>query len=261
MFLGTVKLAGNLTFYTTTHTLATGAAVDADAVPGYRVYEDETGTPLLTGSMALLDDANTTGFYSEQIAVTVANGFEVGKDYCIRITKVIGGVTSTEAQTFAVDSKRVSDLNDLAAGAAMTWTVSAAAMTASLTGATITIHRGDVLTVAFTGLGNVSTKTKSWIAIKNSKDDLDAASYLFCEETAGLTIVNGVAYTPITDASLVWTNTTTGAATFTIKAAVTVNFTKANTRYYEIQVLETAGPRTVTEGQCLVTYDVVRTIT
>lgn len=79
--------------------------MDADAVPGYRVYEDETGTPLLTGSMALLDDANTLGFYSEQITLSAANGFELGKSYCIRTTIVVSGVTGVDLQTFQMGSK------------------------------------------------------------------------------------------------------------------------------------------------------------
>lgn len=107
---GTIKLGANLTFYANTHTPSTGAAVDADAVPGYRVYEDETATPLLTGSMALLDDANTTGFYSEQIAVTTANGFEAGKSYCIRITGVVGGVTGVELHYFNIQTRSADDL-------------------------------------------------------------------------------------------------------------------------------------------------------
>ena len=101
-FLGTIKLTDNLTFYVNTYTYATGAAVDADAVPGYRVYENETTAPLLTGSMALLDDVDTVGFYSETIAVTTANGFEVGKCYAVRITCVVAGATLVELQTFQV---------------------------------------------------------------------------------------------------------------------------------------------------------------
>jgi len=98
-----VKLGDNFTFYAQTFTPSTGAAVDADAVPGYRVYEDETGTPLLTGSMALLDDANTVGLYSEQIACTTVNGFEAGKCYVVRITGVVGGVTGVQLANAGLD--------------------------------------------------------------------------------------------------------------------------------------------------------------
>ena len=91
MYLGSYKIDDLLTFYANTHTPSTGAAVDADAVPGYRIYEDETGTPILTGSMALLDDTNTVGFYSEQVTLSTVNGLEKGKCYTVRVTGVVGG--------------------------------------------------------------------------------------------------------------------------------------------------------------------------
>jgi len=98
----TVILGDNLTFTATTHTPATGALVDADAVPAYRVYEDETGTAISNDDMAKLDDANTLGFYSELLACTTANGYEVGKSYSIYITAVVGGVTGGLSYSFTV---------------------------------------------------------------------------------------------------------------------------------------------------------------
>ena len=46
MFLGILKLGDNLTFYANTFTPDTGACVDADAVPSYEVYEEETATAI-----------------------------------------------------------------------------------------------------------------------------------------------------------------------------------------------------------------------
>jgi len=87
----------NLVFGITTHDPDTGILTDADAAPAYRVYEDETATAILTGTMAKLDNANTTGFYTELIACTAANGFEDGKTYTIYITATVdsdtGGIT------------------------------------------------------------------------------------------------------------------------------------------------------------------------
>lgn len=82
-----------LTFTVVTHRFDTGALTDADAVPAYRVYEDETGTAILTGNMAKLDDAGTTGFYSEQITLSAANGFEVGKSYSVYVSAAVNSVT------------------------------------------------------------------------------------------------------------------------------------------------------------------------
>lgn len=92
-----VDLGDNLTFSVCTHDPDTGVLTDADSVPSYRLYEDETTTPIATGDMAKLDDANTTGFYTEQVACTAANGYERGKTYTVYIEATVdsdtGGIT------------------------------------------------------------------------------------------------------------------------------------------------------------------------
>lgn len=103
-FLGRWEINDTLVFPANTHTSATGAAADADSVPSYRIYEDETGTAILTGSMAKLEDANTTGFYSEQITLSAANGFEVGKSYTVYISATVAGVVGTMSHTFQVEA-------------------------------------------------------------------------------------------------------------------------------------------------------------
>lgn len=92
-------LEKNLTFSIQARS-SSGAPVDADSLPAYKVYEDETGTEIVSGTMALLDDANTTGFYSEQLAVTTANGYERLKTYTIRITTAISAVSVAKALSF-----------------------------------------------------------------------------------------------------------------------------------------------------------------
>lgn len=61
MNLGSFEIDDTCVFSVNTHSPSTGAQTDADSVPTYRIYEDETTTPILTGSMAKQDDANTTG--------------------------------------------------------------------------------------------------------------------------------------------------------------------------------------------------------
>lgn len=89
-----------LTFTVTTHRFDTGALTDADSVPAYRIYEDETGTAILTGNMAKLDDTNTTGFYSEQVTLSAANGFEVGKSYAVYVTATVNSVSGGQSGSF-----------------------------------------------------------------------------------------------------------------------------------------------------------------
>ncbi len=104
-YYGSWAIDDNLTFCVNTTKFDTGVATDADAVPAYRVYEDETGTPILTGNMALIDSANTAGFYSEQIALSAANGFEVGKCYSIYIAATVNSVAGATHHNFQVGAK------------------------------------------------------------------------------------------------------------------------------------------------------------
>ena len=90
-------LGENLTFTIQART-GSGAASDATGTVSYSIYEDETSTAILTGSMAQL--SSQTGFYSEQIACTVANGFERFKSYTARITATVATVAVAKAYTF-----------------------------------------------------------------------------------------------------------------------------------------------------------------
>ena len=101
-FLGTWAIDEALYFYANTTRFDTGAATDADAEPTYRVYENETGTALLNGTLSLLDSANTAGFYSETITLSAANGFEAGKQYAIYIAATVNSVAGASHHTFQV---------------------------------------------------------------------------------------------------------------------------------------------------------------
>jgi hypothetical protein len=104
--LGQRRLYENLKFYAQTSS-STGAAVDADSAPGYRVYEDQTGSALVTGSMAQLDSGNTDGFYSAAIDLTPANGFERGKSYVVRFSAPVSSVTKADFHTFTLHPNEI----------------------------------------------------------------------------------------------------------------------------------------------------------
>jgi len=97
-----VDIGDNLTFSITTHDPDTGVLTDADAVPDYWVYEDETGVSINANTpdadvMAKLDDAHTTGFYAETLACIAGNGYEAGKTYTVYIEATVdsdkGGIS------------------------------------------------------------------------------------------------------------------------------------------------------------------------
>jgi len=108
-------LGQNLTF-TAQFLNAVGSPVAADAAPAYKVFEDETGVAILAGNMAAL--GGETGFYSEQIACTTANGFERYKSYSIRITGAVGGVDIANVDSFICYG--VEDIPRIAAGVLVT---------------------------------------------------------------------------------------------------------------------------------------------
>ena len=85
----TCVLGENLTF-TVQAKAASGAPVAATGAVSYSVYEDETATAIATGTMTQL--SGQTGFYSEQIGCTSANGYERFKTYNIRITATVAAV-------------------------------------------------------------------------------------------------------------------------------------------------------------------------
>ena len=86
-----------LVFSICTHDPDTGVLTDADSVPTYRIYEDEVSTPVKTGTMSKLDDANTTGFYSASLTCSTQNGFRSRKTYNIYIEATVdsdkGGIS------------------------------------------------------------------------------------------------------------------------------------------------------------------------
>lgn len=85
-------------------TFAADYPMDADSLPTYRVYEDETAAPILTGTMAKLDDANTTGLYSERIQLTAASGFAKGYSYHIYIETEIESAVVTQVHFFQIEA-------------------------------------------------------------------------------------------------------------------------------------------------------------
>jgi len=167
-----VTLGSNLTFSITTHDPATGVVTDAGSAPSYRVYEDETTTAILSGTMAKLDDSNTTGFYSEQIACTTANGFEVNKSYNVYISATVdsdSGAISYGFRVMTPIAKRVtellpSDYEDSAAKSSMAWVLALLSQSHKVTltsdgddTATLTLYKAD----GTTAWGSVSGLTTS----------------------------------------------------------------------------------------------------
>ena len=79
-----------------------GVAADADSLPTYKVYEDDTDTAIATGTMAKRNDTGTTGHYAKKLTLTTANGYENYKSYHVRISFVLNSTTYVTPYDFNI---------------------------------------------------------------------------------------------------------------------------------------------------------------
>jgi hypothetical protein len=120
-FLGSWDIDDVVRVHIQTSSVTTGAATDADAAPSWRVYEDDTATPVTTGSFSTLNAQ--VGFYVAAITLASAIGYEVGKSYAIRTQATVGGVIGADVHSFQIQSEV-----RLAAGAITAGTITAGAL-------------------------------------------------------------------------------------------------------------------------------------
>ncbi len=76
------------------------ASADADSAPTYAIYEHETTTAIVTGSMTKL--GSVTGFYTEEITLLAASGFEPLHGYQLRISWTYNSRNYSKTYAFTV---------------------------------------------------------------------------------------------------------------------------------------------------------------
>lgn len=254
-----VYVGDNLTFSVCTHDPDTGALTDADAAPAYRIYEDETATPILTGTMALLDGSNTTGFYSEQIACTTANGFETGKSYTIYISGAVGGTTGGICYGFRT---LTATPTAVWANATRTLTQSAASVTSAVSGSTITQYRGTRWSMTIT-IADCTGYSKLWFTVKEDQNHADTSALVQVELTApaagtdGLQYINKAAATTAANASITVNSGT--SITVMVKGVETAKLTPGTGLYYDVKaIINSDGPDLLGEGSFTIDADTTR---
>jgi hypothetical protein len=178
-FLGSWDIDDVVRVHIQTSSVTTGAATDADAAPSWRVYEDDTATPVTTGSFSTLNAQ--VGFYVAAITLASAIGYEVGKSYAIRTQATVGGVIGADVHSFQIQSEV-----RLAAGAITAGTITAGA----LQGFTLGSVAGTVGSVAAAvTVGSTSASAiQSGLATQASVDTID--NFLDTEVAAILAAVD-----------------------------------------------------------------------
>jgi hypothetical protein len=102
-YLGSWKLEDIIYVPVQTSAATTGAAADADAVPTWRMYEDNTATPVTTGSFSTLN--SQTGFYMSAITLAAAIGYEKGKSYSLRVQATVNGIIGADVHNLQIEAE------------------------------------------------------------------------------------------------------------------------------------------------------------
>lgn len=143
------------------------------------------------------------------------------------------------------------------ANATRTLTQSGIQVTAMVVGATITVLRGDTLSITLTGIGNITGNTKLWFTVKAS-DVADSASQLQVERSVGLLYVNGSAGTA-GQGSITVNDAATGNITIGVLPAASSSLVAGNYSY-DVQALIGGAVTTLVTGRFDVTFDISRAV-
>lgn len=182
------------------------------------------------------------------------------------IQAIWDALTSSLTTAGSIGKYIIDNLLTGSATAAAVWTYATRTLTqtvaqiiSALTGSNLVILRGDTLSVTFTGLGNISARTKLWFSLKIDKDQQDSRALVQIEETGGLLYLNGNV-TTTTNGSIVVNNATTGSVTITLKAEASKDLPVLKDLYYDIQILTATSVNTLTSGSAEVTGDITRAV-
>lgn len=168
------------------------------------------------------------------------------------------GATVTDSDYAVMSTPTIDDGAGFWGYSTRTLTASAASTTATVSGTTITIVRGDSLSASLSALGNISTRTKLHFTVKRTYTDADTEALVQIEETAGLLYINGAAATTAANGDITVTNATTGAITITLAAAETAKLAVEEDLVYDVQMVTASGVSTLTTASATVSGDVTR---
>jgi len=262
-----VFIGDYLPFSICTHDVETGDVTDADSLPTYRIYENATQTAILNGTMAKLDDANTTGCYIAVVLASAANGFEDGKGYSIYIQAQVDGVIGAITLGFrAVQGFLHKDGNKTFSAA----TDSLEAISNALANpgvTTVTVLDGNKISVVpyttweftLTGLTDLSGALANGVffTVKELQSSADTAAILQVQEGVGLLRWNGAA---AADASKATLTVGVGETSITVHVNASVTaITGPNTYVWDVKIVSTEGEDAdqIATGQFYLTNEAV----
>lgn len=146
------------------------------------------------------------------------------------------------------------------ASATRTLTQSGAQVAAVVTGTTVTVHRGDTLSIALTALGNLTGNTKVWFTVKSVPvdDTADTGAMLQVEKSVGLVRIAAAAGTA-GDGSLTVNDAALGNITIAVLPAASALLVPGSYQY-DVQDLTGGAITTRSSGIFIVSADATRAV-
>ena len=170
-------------------------------------------------------------------------------------TTVVGLTNTTVGSGGALTAQQVWEY------ATRTLTTTAQTITAAIAGTSVTIQRGDTLSLSITGLGAIAAGDELWFTVKGfpiSEDDTKAA--LQINRTTGLIYINGEVAATAANGSITVTDATAGNITIALTAAESAKL-PIILGEYDVQRKTAAGAySTMTQGIARIAHDVTRRV-
>lgn len=159
-------------------------------------------------------------------------------------------------------------LSDAATGGTVTISYSqvALALAAAVSAGTITLRRGDRISLQITGLGALPAgRDKLWFTVKSAPvSQADSASIIQVTETGGLLYLNGAVPSDngltSADGSLTVDDATDGDVTLVLSAAASALLVQKQSLTYDLQYQDGSTVTTLAQGVANVVVDVTRAV-
>ena len=181
-----------------------------------------------------------------------------------------GGITVAEIWDALLSSittsssigKLIKDYLDVAVSTRSTPASPVASTAALVSGTTITVLRGDTITLIFAGLGSLANISKLYFTAKQFDDFADTDAVIQIEKTAGLLRINKAAAVTAANGVLTVTDANAGDVTITL-AAVEAAKLEVYTYKYDIEIVRSSGTpvSTLTSGNLIISPDITKAVT
>ena len=203
---------------------------------------------------SIANDAITAAAVKADAVTKIQNGLAL--EATLTAIKGVGWTTETLA---AIDV-----LIDAIKVKTDAFTTSSINYVSPISGSTITIWRGDTLSVDIANLGSLASYVTLDFTIKRSTYEADDDAIIRIRKNAsgtgdGLLRLNGAAHSTGTDGSITITDAPTGDITIMLKAGVTDDLVPGN-YVYDVQLIGSAEVSTLTTGTLVVSADVTRLV-